>query len=273
MSVHKPDFTPVAHPGVPIMDAKAEPTLKYPGIRGLLCRVPAGAEPARPALPARRHLRALGLYGHHPRRPRTSTSSARPATTRASSRISRTSATRSRSRMTAGSARSSRASTSSTSSSPRRTAPCRSAINGSRTRARSRCSAQPVRIVGPTELIWSKCFIQLRHRYDGADVAHTILKAHRPDRLARASRLHGSALGGAAHAPAELPLDLPYRARQCSALGHGRACSTGLSKQLDLPPPQMKVCRGRMFSRIDYEIDVKQWGFADVGGEGEWRND
>ena len=46
-----------------------------------------------------------------------------------------------------------------------------------------------------------------------------------------------------------------------------------LAKQLDLPPPQMKVCRGRMFSRIDYEIDVKQWGFADVGGEGEWRNE
>ena len=33
----------------------------------------------------------------------------------------------------------------------------------------------PVRIVGPTELIWSKCFIQLRHRYDGADVALTKL--------------------------------------------------------------------------------------------------
>ena len=46
-----------------------------------------------------------------------------------------------------------------------------------------------------------------------------------------------------------------------------------LAKQRELPPPQMKVCRGRMFSRIDYEIDVKEWGFADVGGEGEWRND
>ena len=36
----------------------------------------------------------------------------------------------------------------------------------------------PVRIVGPTELVWSKCFIQLRHRYDGADVMHVILKQH-----------------------------------------------------------------------------------------------
>jgi hypothetical protein len=28
-----------------------------------------------------------------------------------------------------------------------------------------------------------------------------------------------------------------------------------------------------MFSRVDYDIDVKEWGFGDVGGEGEWRND
>jgi len=35
-----------------------------------------------------------------------------------------------------------------------------------------------VRIVGPTELVWSKCFIQNRDRYDGADVAHLILRAH-----------------------------------------------------------------------------------------------
>ena len=34
-----------------------------------------------------------------------------------------------------------------------------------------------VRIIGPTELIWSKCFIQDRGRHDGADIAHTILKA------------------------------------------------------------------------------------------------
>jgi hypothetical protein len=34
-----------------------------------------------------------------------------------------------------------------------------------------------VRIIGPTELIWSKCFTQDRGRHDGADIAHTILKA------------------------------------------------------------------------------------------------
>ena len=46
-----------------------------------------------------------------------------------------------------------------------------------------------------------------------------------------------------------------------------------LARQRDLPRPQMKVSRGRMFSRVDYAIDVAEWGFADVGGEGDWRND
>ena len=46
-----------------------------------------------------------------------------------------------------------------------------------------------------------------------------------------------------------------------------------LTAQLEMPPPDMKVCRGRMFSRVDYEIDVKEWGFGDVGGEGQWRNE
>ena len=33
-----------------------------------------------------------------------------------------------------------------------------------------------VRLVPPTQLIWSKIFVQDHHRYDGADVAHIILK-------------------------------------------------------------------------------------------------
>ena len=35
-----------------------------------------------------------------------------------------------------------------------------------------------VHITPPTELVWSKLFIQDRYRYDGADVAHVILKKH-----------------------------------------------------------------------------------------------
>lgn len=129
-----------------------------------------------------------------------------------------------------------------------------------------------VRIVGPTELVWSKCFIQLRHRYDGADVAHVILKAHDQidwQRLLSYMEVHWEVLlchllnfrwiypTERDRIPAWLLDELLDR----------------LANQRELPPPQMKVCRGRMFSQIDYDIDVKQWGFGDVGGEGEWRNE
>ena len=35
-----------------------------------------------------------------------------------------------------------------------------------------------VRLVPPTQFIWSKIFVQDHHRFDGADVAHMILKRH-----------------------------------------------------------------------------------------------
>ena len=129
-----------------------------------------------------------------------------------------------------------------------------------------------VGIVSPTELIWSKAFIQLRHRYDGADIVHVILKQHAAidwRRLLSYMELHWEVLlmhllnfrwiypTERDHVPRWLMDELLDRLRH----------------QRELPPPQMKICRGRMFSRVDYEIAVKEWGFADVGGEGEWRDD
>ncbi|WP_245413463.1 nucleotidyltransferase family protein [Mangrovicella endophytica] len=129
-----------------------------------------------------------------------------------------------------------------------------------------------VRIIGPTELVWSKCFIQLRHRYDGADVAHTILKAHGEidwQRLLAYMEVHWEVL---------LTHLLNFRwiyptERDAVPAWLLDELLERLDKQRDLPAPQMKICRGRMFSRIDYEIDVKEWGFGDVGGEGELRSD
>jgi hypothetical protein len=129
-----------------------------------------------------------------------------------------------------------------------------------------------VRIVAPTELIWSKAFIQLRNRYDGPDVVHVILRQHGQidwKRLLSVMEAHWEVLlmhllnfrwiypSERDHVPRWLMDELLERLRL----------------QLELPPPQMKVCRGRMFSRADYLIDVQDWGFADVGGEGESRHE
>ena len=128
-----------------------------------------------------------------------------------------------------------------------------------------------VRIVGPTELIWSKAFIQLRHRYDGADVVHVILKQSAEidwKRLLNYMEVHWEVL--LVHLlnfrwiyPTER--DRVPRWLMDELLDR-------LQHQLELPPPDMKVCRGRMLSRVDYAMAVTDWGFADVGGEGEWRN-
>jgi len=129
-----------------------------------------------------------------------------------------------------------------------------------------------VRVIAPTELIWSKCFVQLRHRYDGGDVAHVILRAHDQidwQRLLNHMEVHWEVL-----------LIHLLNFRWIYPTERDKVPDWLLDELLDrlkaqrqLPLPQMKICRGRMFSRVDFEIDVKEWGFADVGGEGELRQE
>ncbi len=128
----------------------------------------------------------------------------------------------------------------------------------------------PLRVVPPTELICAKAFIQLRHRFDGPDVMHLILKQHdRIDwrRLLACMEQHWEVLlahllnfrwiypAERDHVPAWLLDELLER----------------LGRQRELPAPHMRICRGRMLSHIDYLPDVRDWGFADIGGEGERR--
>ncbi len=113
------------------------------------------------------------------------------------------------------------------------------------------------RVVAPTELVWSKAFIQLRHRYDGPDIAHVILKRHGGidwGRLLSCMEAHWEAL---------LMHLLNFRWIYPSKRDHvPRWLMDGLLErlrlQLDLPPRQMKVCRGRMLSRVDYQTDVQE---------------
>lgn len=128
----------------------------------------------------------------------------------------------------------------------------------------------PLRVIAPTELIWSKCFVQLRHRYDGADVVHVILKSH--------DQIDWERLLGHMEVHWEVLLIHLMNFRWIYPTERDKVpdwlmdeLMDRLAAQRQLPPPQMKICRGRMFSRIDFDIDVKEWGFADVGGEGDLR--
>lgn len=130
-----------------------------------------------------------------------------------------------------------------------------------------------VRITKPTELIWSKIFVQDRYRYDGADVVHVILKQHDKidwKRLLNNMELHWEVL--LSHLinfryvyPSDR--DLIPRWVMDELLSRMQA-------QLAMPPSIIKVCRGRIFSPRDYITDITEWGYADMTGRGlEERHD
>jgi hypothetical protein len=123
----------------------------------------------------------------------------------------------------------------------------------------------PVQLTPPTEMIWSKALLQNRHRYDGADIAHIILRqSKRIDwkRLLTHMEQYWEVLlihvlnfrfiypSERDTVPRWLVDELLLRAKE----------------QADLPVPKTKVCRGRLFSPDDHRVDVAEWGFADVVG-------
>ena len=123
-------------------------------------------------------------------------------------------------------------------------------------------------VIAPTELIWSKAFIQDRYRYDGADVAHVILKQCEAidwrrllsymDQYWEVLLVH--VLNFRFIYPTERQRIPSWLMDELLARLHDHAA---------LPVPHAKVCRGRLSSRTDYAVDVTQWGFADLIGEGE----
>jgi hypothetical protein len=127
-----------------------------------------------------------------------------------------------------------------------------------------------VRLLPPTELVWSKVFIMDRYKFDGNDVVHIILRKHEMidwKRLLSHHDQHWEVL--LIHLmrfryiyPAERAI-IPAWVME-ELLGR-------LSLQEQMPLPQLKVCRGRIFSRDDFVIDIREWGMADlVGAAGEF---
>ena len=124
-----------------------------------------------------------------------------------------------------------------------------------------------VRITPPTEFILSKLFLQDRYRYDGADVAHTILKKHDQidwRRLLTAMELYWEVL---------LIHLLNFRfiyptKRDLIPRWLFDELTDRLHAQAELPPAAVDICRGRLLSPRDYITDISEWGFADAVGRG-----
>lgn len=117
-------------------------------------------------------------------------------------------------------------------------------------------------LVPPEEMIWSKAFVMTRDRYDGADVAHLLVRfAESLDWSRIISRFsehwrilyHHLLLFGyiypsdRARIPAWVMKELAQR----------------LEVEVSEPPPPERICRGTFLSMVDYAIDVEQRGYKD----------
>jgi hypothetical protein len=132
--------------------------------------------------------------------------------------------------------------------------------------AEARVLDVPVRLLPPTELIWAKAFIADRYKYDGNDVAHVILVKHQAidwRRLMNHFEQHWEVL--LIHVlkfryiyPSERE-DIPRWVLD--------ELLSRLAAQMKMPTSRKKSCRGRLFSRDDFLIDITQWGFADLVGD------
>jgi hypothetical protein len=122
-----------------------------------------------------------------------------------------------------------------------------------------------VLLVPPTQFIWSKIFVQDHHRYDGADVAHMILKRHAEidwRRLLSHMELYWEVL-----LMALLNFRFIYPSeRHCVPRWLMNELLERLQDQAEMKGPGKKVCRGRVFSPRDYAVDVDRWGFSDAVG-------
>ncbi|WP_142847752.1 nucleotidyltransferase family protein [Telmatospirillum sp. J64-1] len=125
-----------------------------------------------------------------------------------------------------------------------------------------------VQITPPTELVWSKAFIQNRDRYDGADVMHLILKQH--DQIDWARLLAYMDQYWEVLMIHVLNFRFIYPSERDLIPGWVLdELLSRLNRRASLPAPRIKICRGRLMARDDYLIDVTEWGFADAVGGGE----
>lgn len=122
---------------------------------------------------------------------------------------------------------------------------------------------EEVLLCPPEETTWSKAFVIERERFDGADINHLIRACGDAldwDRLLHRFGVHWRVLlshlvlfgfvypSERASVPAWVTHELIDR----------------LERESTTAPPERRVCQGTLLSRIQYVIDLDQWGLEDA---------
>lgn len=126
------------------------------------------------------------------------------------------------------------------------------------------------KLLPPTELIWSRIFIQERNKYEGSDIAHLILTQHKAINWKRLLSYLDQYWEVLLVQVLNFRFIYPSERERIPRWLLDELLSR-LSSQINLPGSKVKICRGRLFSSEDYRIDVKEWGFADMMGNEDER--
>jgi hypothetical protein len=121
---------------------------------------------------------------------------------------------------------------------------------------------QPVLLIPPEEMLWSKAFVMERERYDGADINHLL--------RATAANLDWSRLlrRFAEHWPVLLShlilFDYVYPAEARNIPDRVMAdLLQRLAAERQALAPRERMMRGPFISREQYLIDISEWGYPD----------
>ncbi len=122
---------------------------------------------------------------------------------------------------------------------------------------------EPIRLVPPEEMIWSKGYVMTRERYDGADVAH-ILRA-RADQLNWERLLRRFAADWRVLYSHLILFGFIYpgeRARIPRWVMEEFA--KRLQQEVNAPPSRDQTCHGTLLSNSQYKVDIERWGYRDA---------
>jgi hypothetical protein len=133
----------------------------------------------------------------------------------------------------------------------------------------------PVSVCPPEETIWSKAFVMERERYDGADIAHLLRACGKIldwdrllDRFGEHWRLLLSHL---------ILFTFIYPSEpECIPLSVMQTLIDRLQSESHAPSCTQRFCQGTLLSKVQYAIDIEQWGYQDVRllplkSRGQWQ--
>lgn len=120
-----------------------------------------------------------------------------------------------------------------------------------------------IRVCPAEEMIWSKGYVVERERFDGADINH-LLRARGPsldwERLLRRFGPHWRVL--LSHL---VLFGFVYPSdRDAVPAWVMQELTRRLQAETDGPAAARRVCQGTLLSRIQYVIDLDQWGYTDA---------